>query len=953
MGGVAGYIGRDSTTGSRLLRQLVGAQARRGRYPGTVVGDQLGVAQRAGTRGAAAPATDDRYALALDGSLDNATELRAELVAEEYWPADEVDATDAALVLAAWRAWGDAGLARCTGRYAMIIADLAGNTLTLVRDELGIAPLFFAQLPAPQPAAPESAALAQPTGPGGTLIVASEIPALLATKLITPAADEVTVLGYLRHGDRATQPRTFYAGVSRVLPGEAVTVAADGTLTRRRYGRLRTDLDALDRRTHPVDEAARALVAAELHRAVRDRLGDGVAVPAALAGYADGRPVLAQPESAYPVELAALLGDLVEPLPGPATYAQYQAIRAAGEDATVLLDITGVRALRAAGALPVRVRDLWHRRRYGRLLRELWHEPAEAARWLWRALTRGVQRSAGRLADPVTGLLNSAWVERVGTAVPAVPVAKRLRGRVLDGLPAALEFTDRAAVGAGVAVRLPLLDAELLRTLWALDPTPSALPPLPVAPELSMPDWVAHLQELLGEVFLSASFGARGWYDQLEVLAAHRAYQAGAASADPAVFWRLASVELWLRSCVDPPGRARRAVPAAEQLPGWHPPAPAKSDYLPNPGREQVSPDKLWARYPLRVELIDAGTDLPALAAARCADFFAAAPATTPDQPDTQPWYLYVSATAVSVAQARAVPVWEVYPGAAARWLSRVAPKLLGADPAAGRWHPAAAQVAIEELGLGRLCAASVCGAFGRLLRQPDWFARVAGAQVAAFGGPGAGSAYPSNVSARLAPRRPRAVAEELSAAVRLTLPAPLVSRFGGTVLVAADERRRVVLGHDTGLPVVRLAAACAGNPLGQGREQTPFAVVTDLHKAPTADWATLNVDSRPATAAWGTPPPEPAIADLVGAADRVDLVGAADRADLVGAADRADLVGAADRADLAGAVDFAPAQDGTPALDEAPELVEEDFGGFRWEYEEPRMVQVPWRRRARNRISS
>ena len=49
---------------------------------------------------------------------------------------------------------------------------------------------------------------------------------------------------------------------------------------------------------------------------------------------------------------------------------------------------------------------------------------------------------------------------------------------------------------------------------------------------------------------------------------------------------------------------------------------------------------------------------------------------------------------------------------------------------------------------------------------------------------------------------------------------------FGGTVVIDANDLGRNILGHDTGLDEATLATAFADNPLGQAREQTPFAVV-------------------------------------------------------------------------------------------------------------------------------
>src|SRR5690348_2938250 len=119
MSGIAGYVGLDAVAGTPLLRRLGDALAHRGQARGRAQGDQLGVLGFAGTPAQASPATDSRYLLVLDGALSNADDLRAELAQAGALQDRPEQARDSDLALAAWRTWGDAGLARCAGCYAM------------------------------------------------------------------------------------------------------------------------------------------------------------------------------------------------------------------------------------------------------------------------------------------------------------------------------------------------------------------------------------------------------------------------------------------------------------------------------------------------------------------------------------------------------------------------------------------------------------------------------------------------------------------------------------------------------------------------------------------------------------------------------------------------------------------------------------------------------------------
>jgi asparagine synthase (glutamine-hydrolysing) len=121
---------------------------------------------------------------------------------------------------------------------------------------------------------------------------------------------------------------------------------------------------------------------------------------------------------------------------------------------------------------------------------------------------------------------------------------------------------------------------------------------------------------------------------------------------------------------------------------------------------------------------------------------------------------------------------------------------------------------------------AAVGGVAGKLVGRRGLFYQLAGANVRAIDGPTEYSVYPSNVSAKLPPANPAHVAAQLSAALRKKLPSELAANFRGTVVIDANDIGRNVLGTDSDLPAATLEAAFGDNPLGQGRECTPLAVV-------------------------------------------------------------------------------------------------------------------------------
>ncbi|HJG52653.1 MAG TPA: hypothetical protein K8U89_11425, partial [Brachybacterium faecium] len=86
---------------------------------------------------------------------------------------------------------------------------------------------------------------------------------------------------------------------------------------------------------------------------------------------------------------------------------------------------------------------------------------------------------------------------------------------------------------------------------------------------------------------------------------------------------------------------------------------------------------------------------------------------------------------------------------------------------------------------------------------------------------------------AKLPPKDPDAVSARISAAIRAAdIPAWLRDSFVGTVVMDANDIGRNVLGSDVATPHPHLEATFADNPLGQGRQRTPLAILVDLGTA-------------------------------------------------------------------------------------------------------------------------
>jgi asparagine synthase (glutamine-hydrolysing) len=579
------------------------------------------------------------------------------------------------------------------------------------------------------------------------------------------------------------------------------------------------------------------------------------------------------------VDLRDFVRTQEEPVISTGPYAQYCVMREASRHVTVMVDGQGADEM-LAGYLPY---HLVHLRSLSGTRAAL--ELGRSGDVLWRlGRARIADAVHRRRSTPVAPLLAAEF--RAAHAGEDFPVVRDdLKARLAEdlfrhSLPALLRYEDRNTMRFSLEGRVPFLDTRLLKLLWSLDEsaivhkgcnkralrdaTVDLLPALVHSRRnkigFTTPEdtWLRRIKNEVYLIFSSASFGARPYFDQAAVLRALQGYLSGRSAADTMALWRLLNVELWLREFIDAPSPS--AVESAvdddepDERTGVHPQAPAKPDHQPNPDKTLVLAGGGWARFPLRIDLITPGDDLPAVAAARTAAFFAGLP-TLPAPARTVAeagrWYLFVSEKVVAVAQGRVYPVDEVHCGLLAKTLSRFVTRT---PYGIGLGHPATMQLAIREVGLPRILLASAAGAAGKAVGRRGWFYWVAGPAARAIDGPTEYSAYPANVSAKLAPADPAGMARRISAAVRAALAphgvlaaqgdgAPVTAAaalFGGTVVIDANDLGQDILGHDTERPDAELVAAFADNPLGQAREQTPFAVVVAqwpdagrLHRVP------------------------------------------------------------------------------------------------------------------------
>jgi len=160
------------------------------------------------------PMVAEGLALTYNGELYNAPELRAEL---ESAGVRFRGTSDTEVVLRAWRLWGTDCLPRLRGMFAFGVFDERTGDLTLVRDQLGIKPLFFVRR-------------------GAGVLFASELKALAA--VVDLQVDDAAMVASLLYY-WVPDSRCAYREAEKLPPGSWLRVRRDGQVDRGTFWSLR------------------------------------------------------------------------------------------------------------------------------------------------------------------------------------------------------------------------------------------------------------------------------------------------------------------------------------------------------------------------------------------------------------------------------------------------------------------------------------------------------------------------------------------------------------------------------------------------------------------------------------------------------------------------------------------------------------------------------------------
>lgn len=228
-----------------------------------------------------------RYTIIFNGEVYNFEEIRQELGAGHAWRGH----SDTEVMLEAIERWGlTAAVKRFVGMFAFALWDRAEQTLSLVRDRLGIKPLFYGFV-------------------SGDFVFASELKAICEYPGFEGGIDRGALALFMRHG-YVPSPHCIYLGLSKLPPGHLVILKSpqEKPALLSYWSASEIAGAGLKSRMEASDEEVIAQLEEKLREAIKLRLISDVPLGAFLSGGVDSSTVVAlmQAQSSRPVKTFAI-----------------------------------------------------------------------------------------------------------------------------------------------------------------------------------------------------------------------------------------------------------------------------------------------------------------------------------------------------------------------------------------------------------------------------------------------------------------------------------------------------------------------------------------------------------------------------------------------------------------------------------------------------------------------
>lgn len=206
---------------------------------------------------------DGTIQLVFNGEIYNHADIRKELeaIGKYRWKTDH---SDTEVIIHAYEEWGIDCLHKFRGMFAIALYDQRSRELWLVRDRIGIKPLYYSQH-------------------HGRLVFGSEIKALLMDPEQPRGVNEKGLFHYLSFLT-VPAPETLFAGIYKIPSGSLLRIDAKGEIEERRWYELWDHVKPVG---HMSEKDLGKRILAELRTAVKLRKVSDVPVGVFLSGGID------------------------------------------------------------------------------------------------------------------------------------------------------------------------------------------------------------------------------------------------------------------------------------------------------------------------------------------------------------------------------------------------------------------------------------------------------------------------------------------------------------------------------------------------------------------------------------------------------------------------------------------------------------------------------------------
>lgn len=224
-----------------------------------------------------------RYTIIFNGEVYNFEEVRSELGSWHKWRGH----SDTEVMLEAFERWGvESAVKRFVGMFAFALWDHAEQNLHLVRDRLGIKPLYYGFV-------------------GGDFVFASELKGIRQYPGFDGQIDLDALAMYMRH-NYVPSPHCIYKGIQKLQPGCIVTLSSPHATPQLRRFWSATDAaqEGLRSRITASDAEIVEQLEHKLKQAIGLRMIADVPLGAFLSGGIDSSTVVAlmQAQSSRPIK---------------------------------------------------------------------------------------------------------------------------------------------------------------------------------------------------------------------------------------------------------------------------------------------------------------------------------------------------------------------------------------------------------------------------------------------------------------------------------------------------------------------------------------------------------------------------------------------------------------------------------------------------------------------------